>query len=344
MRNPLLVLILGAVVTAGVMSPVAAAPPRDGWCAPPRLVVVLDRSSSMNGAIGAASKWVAARSTLDQVLTSYEHTIGFGLATFPYPNECGPGRLDLAPALAQRARILAALATPPPDDGNWTPLGETLLALADEPEVTGVDRPTYLVVVTDGFQWCAPFDPDARTLPIDGVLALRDSGVRTFVVGFGAGVDVATLSAMAVAGGTARVGCDPTASAAGPAAPCYYQADDAPALLSALMAVASIASDEVCDQRDNDCDGVIDEDGACPLPPPPTPASVDAGLDDAGDLGLDGVPSGGCGCRVPGGGDPAGGLLVLAVLVAWLSRRSPGARRLRPAPAWWPPAAPRARQ
>ena len=293
-------------------------------CAPSRLVIVLDRSSSMNGASGATSKWSAARAAIDQVAAAYGTTIELGLATFPFPDECGPGKLDVAPALGQRDAIVAALATPPPESGAWTPLGETLLALASEPALVDGEAPAHAVVITDGFQWCSPYDPEARGLPIDGVKALSDVGVTVFAVGFGGGVDEATMDRMALTAGTARAGCVP--GSADPATRCYYQADDAQALLAALMDIAAVTSAEVCDGEDNDCDGAVDE-GACADP------TVDAGVDagagaDAAAADDPGVPPGGCGCgAAEEAGATVGATLVFGLGLVLLLR--PRARRRR---------------
>jgi MYXO-CTERM domain-containing protein len=279
-------------------------------CAPSRLVVVLDRSSSMNGAADATamtSKWNAARGAIDQVAAAYGDAVELGLATFPYPDECGPGRLDVEPALGQRDAIAQALGAPPPEFGAWTPLGETLLALADEPAVTSGDVAAHAVVITDGFQWCSPYDPDARGLPVDGVKALSDAGVRVFAVGFGAGADEETLDRMALTAGTARAGCIPGSTDA--ATRCYYQADDAAALLAALMEIAGRA--------------------ACPDPDPEPEPTVDAGVGPDGAAADDpGLPPGGCGCGAAAeAGATAGAVLVFGLGLVLLLR--PRARRHR---------------
>jgi hypothetical protein len=290
------------VIILSLVSRVAAA----DECAPSRLTVVLDRSSSMLGA-----KWDAARAAIDQVAATYGGSVELGLATFPYPDECGPGRLDVAPALGRRDAIAQALATPPPASGAYTPLGETLLALADEAAVTSGDVHAHAVVVTDGFQWCAPYDPDARGLPVDGVKALADTGVTVFAVGFGDGVDEVTLDRMAHTAGTARPGCVP--GSADPARRCYYQADDAAALLAALMDVAART--------------------ACPDPEPDPAPPVDAGVDaaygsDAAAAEDGGVAAGGCGCGAGAStGGALGGLLVFGAGLVFLLR--PRARRRR---------------
>ena len=301
-------------------------------CEAPTALVVLDRSSSMTGAVapGAGSKWAAARAGLDQMLGVYDQSIAFGLVTFPYPDACGAGRLEVPPGVGQRGAIGMALTMPPPQLGNWTPLGETLLAVADPARIGGY-HPDYVVVITDGFQWCDPYDPAQRLLPRTAVMRLRAQGVRTFVVGFGGGVDEDALATMAQLGGTAPAGCDPTG--ADPARPrCYHQADDAAALADALMAIAAHASSETCDGRDNDCDGAVDDgapcaagqrctDGACAAAP--IDAGPDAGVAGA-DAGLEpvGDPAGGCGCASASGADLGGGLaLALAVALEALAPR-----------------------
>ena len=310
-----------------VMSGVAQAAPAE-TCTPPRLLVVLDRSSSMNGALGEGSKWSSAQGALRDVLTAYDQTIAFGLMTFPYPDACGPGHVDVMPGAGQMAAFDAAMKTPPPEFGNFTPLGETLLAAAD-PAAMPV-APDAVVVITDGYQWCDPYDPTARLLPVTGVRRLRERGTRTYVVGFGGGVDRPTLTGMAMEGGTAQVGCDVLGD--DPSKPaCYYQANDADALVAALMDIAASASDERCDGVDNDCDGVVDDDatctagqacvaGACEVVPVPP---VDAGVGpDAGEPGADDEHAlpGSCGCTAPGS-SPAGLALALATAAVIMRRR-----------------------
>lgn len=296
MRTTWLVML---VVILSLATRVAAA----DECAPSRLVVVLDRSSSMRGA-----KWTAARGAIDQVAAAYGESVELGLATFPFPDECGAGRLEVAPALGQRDAIAQVLAAPPPEYGAWTPLGETLLALADEAAMTSGDAAVHAVVITDGFQWCSPYDPDARELPVEGVKALADAGVRVFAVGFGDGADEETLDKMAQTAGTARAGCVPGSGDA--ATRCYYQADDAPALLAALMDIAARV--------------------ACPDPEPEP--SVDAGVGpDATAADDPGLPTGGCGCGAAAeAGATAGALLVFGLGLVLLLR--PRARRRRDRP------------
>lgn len=251
----------------------------------------------MNGATDAAamiSKWSAARGAIDQVAAAYGSVVELGLATFPYPDECGPGRLDVAPALGRRDAIAAALAMPPPENGAWTPLGETLLALAQEAAVTNNASDANVVVITDGFQWCSPYDPEARGLPVVGVEALRDAGVTVFVVGFGGGVDEVTLQRMAEVAGTGG----------------YYQADDPAQLLVALM---EVAAEVMCPEP--------------PEPPEPPPA-VDAGADAFVAEDEPGVPTGGCGCGAAAdAGGAIGGLLVFGLGLVWILR--PRGRRRR---------------
>jgi hypothetical protein len=98
-----------------------------------------------------------------------------------------------------------------------TPTAETLDALSDVQSLKDTTRPNYVLLVTDGQSTCAN--------PAPRVEDLYDANpqVKTFVVGFGQGVDPDELEDMAVAGGTDR-----------PGDPKYYQADNAASLEQAL--------------------------------------------------------------------------------------------------------------
>jgi len=224
-------------------------------------MIVLDKSSSMQtGTIGAQTKWQIAVDALDTVATAYEDSIELGLTVFPNPSECSPGTQLVAPGIGNRDAIMGELSAPPPSAGNWTPMAQTLQAVAGMPSLQTPAVPRFAVLITDGWQWCSPYDPATRFLPVDAIGDLNAAGITTFVVGFGASVDALALNQMAVEAGTARPGCDPSGDTPGLPDACYYSASNPAELLDALTDIAVVVSTETCDGEDNDCDGLVDED------------------------------------------------------------------------------------
>jgi len=246
------------LLLASALVALVAAPASAQRCSVPRVMLTVDRSSSMLGrAADGLTKWDAAETAIGEVTMAYEGRIDFGLQVFPYSNRCEPGHVVLDFGMHASADVVDALGGPPPSAGNYTPMAQTLDEAASVLTTSG--EGVHLILVTDGWQWCDPYDASTRFTPVAAVERLRGLGVTVHVVGFGASVDPLTLNRAAVAAGTARPGCDPTLSDPADPNQCYEQVGDLDELRAALEAIAREVTAEDCDGVDDDCDGTIDE-------------------------------------------------------------------------------------
>jgi len=248
---------LGVILCLLLGAAPASAQPR---CNAPQVLLSVDKSSSMLGALpGGGSKWQAATTAVASVVEGFADRIDFGLQVFPFPDRCEPGRVTIDVGANVPATIVEGLGTPPPNGGNYTPMAQTLETLLGYERLQDPARDNHLILVTDGWQWCSPYDPTTRFTPVPAVTALREAGITAHIVGFGAAVDSLTLNRAAVAAGTALPGCDSTLDDPAAENHCYLQVDDLAELETALNEIARLITDEICDGYDNDCDGEVDE-------------------------------------------------------------------------------------
>jgi hypothetical protein len=204
---------------------------------PPNLLVLFDISLSMNDGLDGCmaiplvttcdpSKMYVATQVMAQMTTSYRDAIYWGLAEFPgsAANGCGTPDSAIAPGPGNADTVSSQIMNTAP--GGFTPINASIKYVKDSTLLSDPTRGNYLLLITDGSETCNE-DQGANEATTQRISDMAAIGTKTFVVGFGGGVDADALNDFANAGGV------PNTSGSSS----YYQADSAAQLESALGAI-----------------------------------------------------------------------------------------------------------
>jgi hypothetical protein len=171
----------------------------------PNVMLVADRSGSMNQAIAANSattKWTDLKNAVSALVTSYDQYMRLGAAIFNSDGDCKADNIDVPLAATAGATVMSKL-------GAAGPAGNTPTALALDTVIakgllTDKTRANYIVLATDGAPNCGDVDVKKR---IDTLYSAIPS-VKTFVIGIGDvnNTNPTLLNQWADAGHTARAG------------------------------------------------------------------------------------------------------------------------------------------
>lgn len=210
---------------------------------PPDVLIVLDRSLSMNDPVlpmnfdvgmflacllanncpVTNSKWMDMTTALNASVSATSASVNYGLKFFPEDASCGVTDQVSVPIGANNAAAInGAIAKTQP--GGQTPTASALTSAGRY--LMSLDRPNprFVLLATDGVPSC---DPNAETASVTAAGNLFSAGIPVYVIGIAtAGRSDTTLNAMATAGGKPRSGT-----------PAYYPVETAADLGAALTAI-----------------------------------------------------------------------------------------------------------
>ena len=207
---------------------------------PPDILIIQDRSGSMDWSAdatcmrncGANSRWSQVTAALNQVVSTTDTMVNWGLKFFGSSNSCTVTPAPEVPIGPMNgAAIVAAIGRT--TTGSPTPTRNGMNAAAAYMATLTDANPKYLLLATDGEPTCNPDLPASMMNTADSAgaqQAVTDAfnlGFKTFVVGIGDTMGAATLDQMAINGGMPQTG----------AATSFYQVTDTASLVTALQTI-----------------------------------------------------------------------------------------------------------
>jgi hypothetical protein len=212
--------------------PAAHTPAPDAGCGssefsitelPPNVMILLDRSGSMDGDAGDDTRWNVAKKAIETLTSTFDDRIRFGLATYSscVSGGCSAGAVIVPIAEHNGQAIVDFLATTVDErsgDGQTlngddklkylcdtgdpeTSTGKSLAALVGEKSLLDKTRDNAIVLLTDGAESEECADDCDGPCGAEKLLAQSPS-VKTFVIGLGVNTD--DIDAIAAAGDTKR--------------------------------------------------------------------------------------------------------------------------------------------
>jgi hypothetical protein len=225
---------------------------------PPEILIVLDRSGSMNEDIsgsmcndggvgasagcGATSKWAKVIPAINQVVMETEADVNWGLKFFPdsQTNSCNVNTTAAVPIAPNNSGAIAAaiMGATSANGGvvgyNNTPTRSAMAGATTYLQSVTTMNPKFILLATDGVPTCGAMGTgmDDAVASEAAVAAANTAGFKTFVAGIAtAGNADLTLSKLATAGGLPR-----------PGTPTYYPVSSAADLAAAIRTFIGAAN------------------------------------------------------------------------------------------------------
>jgi hypothetical protein len=192
---------------------------------PPDMLIVMDVSGSMCTPLidtfppSMTTKMQIMKGSLTNLVTTWDARINFGMMLFPGDGACGAGTVTNPIAMRNATAISGRLRAIRDDffgcataNTGATPTHLSIDAARAYYATVPVNPVgQYVLLATDGLPNCGAERPDGSTAEtvdetVTAIEALSAAGIRTYVLGFGSGLDGGgpALMRMATAGGTTR--------------------------------------------------------------------------------------------------------------------------------------------